>query len=187
MGFRNSLAIWTNHHRTTGAFLRRHSVIARLVPGNPVKKPSGVSRYHFGGEAASFFARIIPDTRPSGSLRSRKIAPGDFFSMCLWLLNALLSFRFTIAHHSSFSPAGGNPSVVLAKGENPELKTMRVTNTVIIQTTSPNRHSRWQRESIITLSGVSRYHYVGFPFSSCHESRMFPALFMSRKIFLISR
>ena len=26
-----------------------------------------------------YIARIIPDTRPSGSLRSRKIAPGDFF------------------------------------------------------------------------------------------------------------
>ena len=32
------------------------------------------------------FARIIPDTRPSGSLRSRKIAPGDFFRFALLLI-----------------------------------------------------------------------------------------------------
>ena len=32
------------------------------------------------------FARIIPDTRPSGSLRSRKIAPGDFFRVALLLI-----------------------------------------------------------------------------------------------------
>ena len=31
----------------------------------------------------AYFARIIPDTRPSGSLRSRKIAPGDFFRYAL--------------------------------------------------------------------------------------------------------
>ena len=36
-----------------------------------------------GGILFAYFARIIPDTRPSGSLRSRKIAPGDFFRYAL--------------------------------------------------------------------------------------------------------
>ena len=41
------------------------------------------------------FARIIPDTRPSGSLRSRKIAPGDFFTPRLPknILRSLLPIR----------------------------------------------------------------------------------------------
>ena len=36
-----------------------------------------------GASLFAYFARIIPDTRPSGSLRSRKIAPGDFFRYAL--------------------------------------------------------------------------------------------------------
>ncbi|WP_424945885.1 hypothetical protein [Candidatus Spongiihabitans sp.] len=73
-------------------------VIARLVPGNPVIKPFGVAEL-LCFDAAPFnarmtarrwcllltcmsasrrlrhsgFARIIPDTRPSGSLRSRPV------------------------------------------------------------------------------------------------------------------
>ncbi len=77
-------------------------VIARLVPGNPVVKPFGVAEllilnvlWHLNA-LLSFqftvayhsslrlpFARIILDTRPSGSLRSRQSihgAPGDFFA-----------------------------------------------------------------------------------------------------------
>ena len=59
-------------------------VVTRSVT-QPRRKP----RYFGGGAAGCVrlrrthiltgFARIIPDTRPSGSLRSRKIAPGDFF------------------------------------------------------------------------------------------------------------
>ena len=44
--------------------------------GNPIINLNGISPCY---SRCRYIARIIPDTRPSGSLRSRKIAPGDFF------------------------------------------------------------------------------------------------------------
>ncbi len=94
-------------------------VIARLVPGNPVKKPSGVSRYHYRRQSRRRAATPRLDLRVSSLIRALRArfaraqsihgAPGDFFSMCFWLLNAPLSSQFIITFHSSFSPAGGNP------------------------------------------------------------------------------
>ena len=71
---------------------RRESSYGYVVTRS-VTQPRRKPRY-FGGEAPGCvrlrrtriypeFARIIPDTRPSGSLRSRKIAPGDFFRFAL--------------------------------------------------------------------------------------------------------
>ncbi len=58
-----------------------------------IKSPTPPNSLITNKHCAPHFARIIPDTRPSGSLRSRQSihgTPGDFFSMC---------FGFSIHHH----------------------------------------------------------------------------------------
>ena len=57
-----------------------------------------------------YIARIIPDTRPSGSLRSRKIAPGDFFPPT-GEDDGLGSFR----RNNEFPPAAGRHAVRLCR------------------------------------------------------------------------